>query len=75
LQGLSGQSSFHDLHRVYTPLFGGSDARKESFYVAGLSVHVVQRGNNRQAIFFDDSVAFRALRLPETTGRPLRSDR
>ncbi|MBL4760405.1 MAG: transposase [Mariprofundaceae bacterium] len=29
--------------------------RKPRFYVAGLPVHVVQRGNNRQAIFFDDA--------------------
>ncbi|MBL4759417.1 MAG: transposase [Mariprofundaceae bacterium] len=28
--------------------------RKPRFYVAGMPVHVVQRGNNRQAIFFDD---------------------
>jgi len=29
--------------------------RKSRFYVAGLPIHVVQRGNNRQPIFFDDS--------------------
>jgi len=29
--------------------------RKGRFYVAGLPVHVVQRGNNRQPIFFSES--------------------
>ena len=29
--------------------------RKPRFYVPGVPVHVVQRGNNRQAIFFDES--------------------
>ena len=29
--------------------------RKPRFYLPGIPVHVVQRGNNRQAIFFDDS--------------------
>jgi len=29
--------------------------RKSRFYVAGMPVHVVQRGNNRQPIFFDES--------------------
>ena len=29
--------------------------RKPRFYVAGMPVHVVQRGNNRQAIFFDEA--------------------
>jgi len=29
--------------------------RKPRFYVPGVPVHVVQRGNNRQAIFFDDA--------------------
>jgi len=29
--------------------------RKSRFYVAGLPVHVVQRGNNRQPIFFGES--------------------
>ncbi len=29
--------------------------RKRRFYVAGMSVHVVQRGNNRDPIFFDES--------------------
>lgn len=28
--------------------------RKPRFYVPGMPVHVVQRGNNRQAIFFED---------------------
>ncbi|MDQ6988720.1 MAG: transposase [Mariprofundaceae bacterium] len=28
--------------------------RKRRFYVAGMPVHVVQRGNNRDPIFFDD---------------------
>ncbi|MDX8403928.1 MAG: transposase [Mariprofundaceae bacterium] len=28
--------------------------RKQRFYVAGLPVHVVQRGNNRQPIFFEE---------------------
>jgi putative transposase len=29
--------------------------RKPRFYLPNIPVHVVQRGNNRQAIFFDDS--------------------
>ncbi|MDQ6955224.1 MAG: transposase [Mariprofundaceae bacterium] len=29
--------------------------RKSRFYIAGLPVHVVQRGNNRAPIFFDES--------------------
>ena len=29
--------------------------RKPRFYLPVVPVHVVQRGNNRQAIFFDDS--------------------
>lgn len=29
--------------------------RKPRFYLPGIPAHVVQRGNNRQAIFFDDS--------------------
>ncbi len=29
--------------------------RKPRFYVPGVPVHVVQRGNNRQAIFFEDN--------------------
>ena len=29
--------------------------RKPRFYVAEMPVHVVQRGNNKQAIFFDDA--------------------
>ncbi len=29
--------------------------RKPRFYIAGMPVHVVQRGNNRQPIFFDES--------------------
>lgn len=29
--------------------------RKRRFFLPGLTVHVVQRGNNRQAIFFDDN--------------------
>ncbi|MFC1537183.1 transposase [Pseudomonadota bacterium] len=29
--------------------------RKPRFYVAGLPAHIVQRGNNRQAIFFDNA--------------------
>lgn len=29
--------------------------RKRRFFLAGVPVHVVQRGNNRQAVFFDDS--------------------
>ena len=28
--------------------------RKPRFYVTGVPVHVVQRGNNRDPIFFDD---------------------
>lgn len=28
--------------------------RKRRFFLAGVPVHVVQRGNNRQAVFFDD---------------------
>jgi REP element-mobilizing transposase RayT len=28
--------------------------RKPRFFLPGVPVHVVQRGNNRQAIFFDD---------------------
>jgi putative transposase len=28
--------------------------RKPRFFVPGLPVHVVQRGNNRQAIFFEE---------------------
>jgi len=29
--------------------------RKPRFYIAGMPVHVVQRGNNKQPIFFDDA--------------------
>ena len=29
-------------------------ARKRRFFFAGVPAHVVQRGNNRQAVFFDD---------------------
>ena len=29
-------------------------ARMERYFVAGQSLHVIQRGNNRQAIFFED---------------------
>ncbi len=29
--------------------------RKPRFFIAGFPAHVVQRGNNRQAIFFDDN--------------------
>ena len=29
--------------------------RKSRFYVAGMPVHIVQRGNNRQPIFFDEN--------------------
>lgn len=29
--------------------------RKRRFYVAGMPVHVVQRGNNRDPVFFDES--------------------
>ncbi len=29
--------------------------RKPRFYIAGMPAHVIQRGNNRQAIFFDES--------------------
>ena len=29
--------------------------RKPRFYLPGVPVHIVQRGNNRQAIFFDDA--------------------
>ena len=29
--------------------------RKPRFFMPGIPVHIVQRGNNRQAIFFDDS--------------------
>ncbi len=29
--------------------------RKPRFYVPGVPVHIVQRGNNRQAIFFDEA--------------------
>jgi putative transposase len=28
--------------------------RKPRFYIAGMPVHVVQRGHNRAAVFFDD---------------------
>ncbi len=28
--------------------------RKPRFKLAGMPVHVVQRGNNRQAVFYDD---------------------
>ncbi len=28
--------------------------RKPPFYVPGMPANVVQRGNNRQAVFFDD---------------------
>ncbi|ESQ12676.1 MAG: transposase [Thiohalocapsa sp. PB-PSB1] len=28
--------------------------RKPRFFVPGVPVHVVQRGNNRQAVFFDE---------------------
>ena len=33
----------------------GQMPRKPRFYLPGFPVHVVQRGNNRQSIFFDDS--------------------
>jgi len=29
--------------------------RKRRFFLPGVPVHVVQRGNNRQAVFFDDN--------------------
>ena len=29
--------------------------RKRRFFLPGVPVHVVQRGNNRQAAFFDDN--------------------
>ncbi len=29
--------------------------RKPRFYVADIPVHVVQRGNNRQAVFYDEA--------------------
>ena len=28
--------------------------RKRRFFLPGIAVHVVQRGNNRHAVFFDD---------------------
>lgn len=28
--------------------------RKPRFFVPGLPVHAIQRGNNRQAVFFED---------------------
>ncbi len=29
--------------------------RKPRFYLPGVPVHIVQRGNNREAIFFDEN--------------------
>jgi len=33
----------------------GPVPRKRRFFLPGVPVHVVQRGNNRQAVFFDDN--------------------
>lgn len=32
-----------------------SKPRKPRFFVPGVPVHIVQRGNNRQAIFFEEA--------------------
>jgi putative transposase len=37
------------------------DPRKPRFYLPGISVHIVQRGNNRQAVFFKEA-DYRAYR-------------
>lgn len=38
-------------------------ARKPRFYLAGVPAHVMQRGNNRSAVFFDDEDYLEYLRL------------
>lgn len=37
--------------------------RKPRFYLPGVSVHIVEQGNNRQTIFFDEN-DYKAYRVP-----------